>query len=319
MKQKIILFIIMILLLDKVFHAYITKIINIKHQLIFNWYNYPLINLIHLMIIQKINYTKDKKNLLKLYLINYQNKFKKLLSNESFNKMSKNINNYISNICNLHYSKLSSIYCYSMLDITSLDNIENSCKYIMINNIEGDFVECGVWRGGTAILIKSYLNKINNKNRKVYLLDSFEGMEDIANDKNTFELDYLCSNLLNDCAKYFGKPIIETNTKEVINNLKRFNCYDNNTILLKGWFNEKFPFDKINKISLLRLDCDYYYPTKICLEKLYDKVSVGGIIILDEYYLDFMGERYAVDEFRKNNNITSKIIKVNNNVAFWIK
>ena len=133
------------------------------------------------------------------------------------------------------------------------------------------------------------------------------------------KLDELCSYILNEAEKYFNKKLIETNYDEVIENLKHFDCYDENMILMKGWFNDQFPFDKINTISLLRLDCDYYYPTKICLEKLYNKISKGGFIILDEYYLEFMGEKNAVDEFRTKNNITSKIISVDGNIGYWIK
>jgi O-methyltransferase/8-demethyl-8-(2,3-dimethoxy-alpha-L-rhamnosyl)tetracenomycin-C 4'-O-methyltransferase len=316
--------ILLILIIDFFIHDNLFKNIgDIKHKLTFNLINYPIISLIMLLIIILFNKNKDYHHFKKLFHEKYFNKYKKLMNEDGYNKMVTYINNYIQNICYLHYTKLvPNVYVYSMLSLEGLENIENSTKAILNNNINGDFVECGVWRGGTGIIIKKLLQKYNNSNKQIFLLDSYEGMENLEKSNSleeTDKLDELCSNILNDAEKYFGKKLIETNYDEVKNNLKHFGCYDDKIILLKGWFNNEFPFDNINTISLLRLDCDYYYPTKICLEKLYNKISKGGFIILDEYYLEFMGEKNAVDEFRSKNNITSKLIPVDNNIAYWIK
>lgn len=313
-----------ILIIDLFIHNNIIKNFgNIKHRLGFNLINYPIISSFLLLIIIILNLNKDMSYFKKLFKKKYLDKFKNLMNQDGYNKMIKYIDKYMRNICYLHYTKqIPNIYIYSMLSIEGLANIENSTKQILQNNIPGDFVECGVWRGGTGIIIKKILQQFNDKKRKIFLLDSYEGMENLEKSNTLTEndkLDELCSYILNDAEKYFNRKLIETDYDEVIKNLKHFDCYDKNTILLKGWFNDKFPFDTIERISFLRLDCDYYYPTKVCLEKLYNKISKGGIIILDEYYLEFMGEKNAVDEFRTKNNITSKIIPVDNNIGYWIK
>jgi hypothetical protein len=315
---------IIVLIIDFFLHDSLFKNIgDIKHRLTFNFINYPVISLVMLLIIIVLNKDKDINHFKKLFSKKYFNKYKSLMSEEGYNRMIKYINNYVEDICYLHYTKLvPNVYIYSMLSLEGLQNIETCTKIILKNNIVGDFVECGVWRGGTGIIIKKLLQKYHNNDKKIYLLDSYEGMENLENSSTVTEkdkLDELCSYILNDAEKYFGRKLIETNYDEVKNNLIHFNCFDKNVILLKGWFNDQFPFDNVKTISLLRLDCDYYYPTKICLEKLYNKVSKGGFIILDEYYLEFMGEKNAVDEFRSKNNITSKIIPVNNNIAYWVK
>jgi hypothetical protein len=325
MKYNIIIILVVVgLILDFIFHSQIIKNFgDIKYRLTFNAINYSIISIFMFIIIIIFNQKKDYDYLKNLFEKKYFEKFKLLMNDNSYNNMIRYLDNYIRSICYVHYSKLiPNIYIYSMLDLKALQNIEDYTKYILDNNIAGDFVECGVWRGGTGILIKNILQKYNNNDRKVFLLDSYEGMENLEKSNNLTEkdkLDEICSNILNDIEKYYGRKLIETDYDEVINNLKHFNCYDENVILLKGWFNEKFPFDNVQSISLLRLDCDYHYPTTMCLEKLYEKVTKGGVIILDEYYLDFMGEKKAVDEFRSKYGITSEIINVNNAVAYWIK
>lgn len=296
---------------------------DIKQKLIFNISNHSIISLLHFLFIFLMNYSKDHSYIMNTYHSSFRNQYKELLPHDSFQVLDKRIHNFIKIMCFLHYSKQTSIYVYSMLDTVRLENIENAVYHVIDKNIPGDFVECGVWRGGTGILIKDMLNRMHILDRHVYLLDSFEGMENLDQSSSISDVhhptDKICSDILNFVDQYFGLMLIQTSVGEVESNLKHFNCLDDRVHLIKGWFSDEFPFHKIDQISVLRMDCDYYYPTMICLKHLYPKISVGGVIILDEYYLDFMGERYAVDEFRKENNITSKIIRVDRNVAYWIK
>ena len=77
--------------------------------------------------------------------------------------------------------------------------------------------------------------------------------------------------------------------------------------------------DKNEKFSIIRCDVDLYKPTKSILKYLYNRLSIGGFIIFDEYYFDWCGEKYAVDIFRKEYNIDEKIIKVGQRIGFWQK
>ena len=69
---------------------------------------------------------------------------------------------------------------------------------------------------------------------------------------------------------------------------------------------------------MLRLDGDWYESTKICLEKLYDKVVVGGVIIIDDYG-HWVGAKNATDEFRTTNNIVSPLLQTDYTEYYWIK
>jgi predicted O-methyltransferase YrrM len=96
----------------------------------------------------------------------------------------------------------------------------------------------------------------------------------------------------------------------------------NNVILVKGFFQDTLQIqeniDNIGEIAVLRLDGDWYDSTKICLEKLYDKVIDGGVIIIDDYG-HFIGAKRATDEFREKYNIRSPLIKTDYTEYYWIK
>ena len=72
------------------------------------------------------------------------------------------------------------------------------------------------------------------------------------------------------------------------------------------------------KISVLRLDTDWYESSKFELERLYDRVSFGGVIILDDYF-HWDGQRRAVDEYLEKHHIQRKVIKIDSKTGYFIK
>jgi hypothetical protein len=89
--------------------------------------------------------------------------------------------------------------------------------------------------------------------------------------------------------------------------------------LVEGWVQHTLPeyVDKIDKIAVLRLDMDIYYPTKIALEYLFDKVVEGGVVVIDDWALD--GCQTACKEFFKFKNIEPEIKDVNNSTVKYFK
>ena len=79
--------------------------------------------------------------------------------------------------------------------------------------------------------------------------------------------------------------------------------------IIKGWFEETFPTVKIEKISLLHIDADWYESVKLCLEWFYDNVQPGGFVVLDDYGT-WPGCKRAVDEFIIENGLKIKLVKV---------
>lgn len=186
-----------------------------------------------------------------------------------------------------------------------LCNIE-SIEKVVRAGIEGDIVECGVWKGGSVMSMLYALKELNEK-RNVWLYDTFEGMtepKDIDKDyKNESAESLLKASSFFKCYS----PI-----EEVSNNINKVG-YIGATNFVKGDIlnNKQFP----DKIALLRLDTDWYDSTKYELENFYPLVSKGGIVIVDDYGY-WKGSRLAVDEFIQGKDITLNVI---DDTGVWFK
>jgi len=198
----------------------------------------------------------------------------------------------------------------TLLPWTALEHLHFAIKDTVDRNIEGDFIETGVWKGGACILAKAIYNEISPE-RKVYLADSFEGLPKPNID--LFPQDAGDTHYLD--------PMLSVSETEVADNFNKFGLLDDKVIFVKGWFKDTMPNLDIDKISILRLDGDMYESTIQVLDALYDKLSIGGYCIIDDYH--HKGCASAVNDFRLRNNVTSPIIKVDNNpeseVHYWVK
>ncbi len=168
-------------------------------------------------------------------------------------------------------------------------------KYIIKNNIEGDLVECGVWKGGSSMLMAYILKDAGENNRKIYLYDTFEGMTkpgdmDGQEEKEQWEQGRVTDTLNNMCYS----PI-----EEVKANMERTGYPAEKIIMVKGKVEDTLPGTLPSKISLLRLDTDWYESTKHELQHLYPLLIKNGVLIVDDYGA-WQGARKAVDEYFKD-------------------
>lgn len=187
---------------------------------------------------------------------------------------------------------------YTMTSIPRIIELYNSLEYIRENNIDGDIIECGVWKGGNILGIIEYLN-YHNMNKKVWLFDTFNGMTepedcdiDIENNK--------AKDMMDVPIVFAFSPIDDV--KDVLSKSK----YNKDLIeYVIGDVSETLlNIDNIpEKISLLRLDTDWYKSTKDELIHLYPKLVDKGVLIVDDYG-HWSGSRQAVDEFFKYENIS---------------
>jgi hypothetical protein len=106
--------------------------------------------------------------------------------------------------------------------------------------------------------------------------------------------------------------------EDVQRNFRAFNLLDEQVKFLKGWFKDTLPSAPISKLAILRLDGDYYESTRDSLLNLYDKLSVGGYAIIDDYGEDSWTYcRKAVDEFRQQHSIVDPMIRVDSKCYYW--
>lgn len=178
----------------------------------------------------------------------------------------------------------------------------------LFKNTQGAIVECGTWRGGMVAGISDILDS----NREYYLFDSFEGLPEPKEIDGHSAIEYTINQ---DSDFYFNNcTASEEIAKEAMSISRAINYH-----IVKGWFNESLAkFDTSKKIAILRLDADWYDSTMDCLEKLYDFVTPGGVIIFDDYYT-WDGCSKAVHDFFSKRKCASRIRQFNDNIAYIIK
>src|ERR1700761_2792860 len=150
---------------------------------------------------------------------------------------------------------------YTMTTPERIASLCNAVNYLVENNIEGDFVECGVWRGGSTMAAIDTLIKAGDNNREIYLYDTFEGMSEPTELDKVFTgtgADELMSTSdKNDPTSVWCYSALE----EVQNNVGTLKYPTAKVHYIKGMVEETIPANIPSKIALLRLDTDWYEST----------------------------------------------------------
>jgi O-methyltransferase len=206
--------------------------------------------------------------------------------------------------------------------IESSYSLYKAVEYIIKNNIPGDFVECGVWRGGSVMLIALALAHFGDTKRKIFLYDTFTGMTkpdekdvdwDGLNLQKKWEEDSAQTKSNSTMMWGYGGSI-----EEVRKNVYSSNYPKDNFIFIKGPVENTIPDTVPEKIALLRLDTDWYASTYHELVHLYPILSVGGILIIDDYGW-CRGSRQATDKYIKENKLNLFLSRIDESVRLAIK
>jgi O-methyltransferase len=195
----------------------------------------------------------------------------------------------------------------TMVGMLRLDNVEDCVNRVLDDNIPGDFIECGIWRGGVGMLMRALLLDRGVVDRTVFLADSFQGLPEP--DEEKFPLDK------GDTHHKFRE--LAVSLEEVQSRFKRYGLLDAQVQFLKGWFRDTLPSAPIEKLAILRLDGDMYGSTVEIFHSLYHKLSPGGFCIVDDYSLPAC--KQAVLDFRREKGITEEIIPIDFTGVFWRK
>lgn len=153
----------------------------------------------------------------------------------------------------------------------------------MTENIVGDVVDCGVWRGGSTILFKAAIDELG-LNKKVWCCDTFNGFP-----KEDAERENVAS------PNFLIVPV-----EEVKYNFRKHGVSIQNVEFLKGKVQNTLA-SITGPVSILRVDVDMYHPTKHCFDAIVPIMSPGGIIIVDDYGCNLYECKRAVDNFMKDN------------------
>ncbi len=199
---------------------------------------------------------------------------------------------------------------FTIVGLMRLRNIAQLLLAVMSNSIEGDYVEAGVWRGGTGIFAKGIIDEMAEMDtskapRSVHLFDAF--------DLGVQHYDGWLKNTFNKV-----KP------QQVRSWFRMFGMGYEGVHLYKGYFKDTVPafYHKRKgtsfKIAVLRLDANFIDAYQDCLYYFYEFVPVGGYVIFDDYYLaDDM--QIAWLEFKTDFEITEEIVSIDGVAAYFKK
>jgi len=150
---------------------------------------------------------------------------------------------------------------------------------------------------------------MHKSDRDLWLFDSFEGLPEPT------KHDVLITGKMSKAGAALGD---ESLVREVC--LSKAKLPPAKVHIVKGWFEDSMPktLSQIDTIAILHLDCDLYESVTYCLEKLYDKVTEGGIVVVDDYGY-FKGCKKAVDEFLQKKNIPTYIVKTKECAVYFRK
>ena len=201
---------------------------------------------------------------------------------------------------------------YTLTSMERCYSLYKAIQYITKGDILGDIVECGVWRGGSAMLAALTLIKSQQTHRKIYLYDTYEGMPE-PTDKD-IDIHGVPYRLLWKKEKEF----LSVSLDEVKKNIFSTGYPKENIIFVKGMVQDTIPNTVPKQIALLRLDTDLYESTYHELFHLYPKTTSQGVIIIDDYG-HFQGSQEATEKYLSQNPQKVLLHRIDYSCRIWIK
>lgn len=198
---------------------------------------------------------------------------------------------------------------HTMIGDRRMANLRECVETVLADDVPGDLMETGVWRGGAVIFMRGILKAYGITDRRVWVADSFSGLP--APDVRAYPADAgIPFDAMTD--------VLGVSLEQVKENFRRYDLLDDQVVFLQGLFRDTLPTAPIQELAVLRLDGDMYESTINSLDHLYDNVSEGGFIIVDDYRL-VPACRQAVTDYRARYAITTPIRAIDACGSFWRK
>jgi len=188
---------------------------------------------------------------------------------------------------------------FTMVGSKRLHNVRHLMETAIESKVSGDFVETGVWRGGASIMARAVLAAYGVTDRLVVACDSFEGLP--LPDAGSFPADA--------DSDFHTYADLAVSLEAVKANFEKFDLMDDQVFFVKGWFRDSMKNVPSKQIAVLRLDGDMYESTIYPLNHLYDRISSGGWVIVDDYHV-VPAAKEAVHDFLNARNLTVEIREI---------
>ncbi len=195
---------------------------------------------------------------------------------------------------------------HTMIGSKRMNNLQACVESVLKNDVPGDLIEAGVWRGGASIFMRGILRAYGVKDRRVWVADSFEGSPPPNPDKYPSDTG----------DPHHGFKLLAISLEEVKSNFSKYGLLDEQVRFLKGWFKDTLPTAPFKELAVARLDGDMYESTMDGLKHLYPHLSRGGYLIVDDYGA-VPACRQAVEDYRRDQGIAEAIQSIDGLGVFW--
>lgn len=208
---------------------------------------------------------------------------------------------------------------YTMTSIERMYALYSAMNYVLDSGIPGDFVECGTWRGGSAMMAALIMKQRGITDRKLFLYDTFEGMPMPGAEDVSLLGDRALDTFLQQRTGEDSSAWCHASLEDVQQNLRSTGIADGQVVLVKGKVEESIPGTiPPGPIALLRLDTDWYESTRHEMIHLYPALSTGGVLLIDDFG-HWEGAKKAIVEYFRDHGIHMLLNRVDYSARMGIK
>ena len=218
-------------------------------------------------------------------------------------KEKTDLHNHLKDLDEDDWEIIRFIKPYTRTSPERIAALKEAVEYIVANQIVGDIVECGVWRGGNVMAVAKMLAEAGETDRSMFLYDTYEGMSDPSDKDVAAQSGETAEALLQNEDKYEDRSVwCYASLEDVKENMNKTDYPMERFKFIQGKVEDTIPQHIPEKISLLRLDTDWYESTKHELIHLFPRLVIGGVLIIDDYG-HWEGAKLATDEYIKENDV----------------
>jgi O-methyltransferase len=198
---------------------------------------------------------------------------------------------------------IRSVQPFTMTSPERIHGLISAVRYLLANNIPGDFVECGVWKGGSMMAMAKTLLASGCRDRQLHLFDTFAGMTAPTEKDGSKFLESTVQETYTETRNADGtSQWCYSSLEETRRNMLSVGYPEDKIHFIKGPVESTLPAGAPEKIALLRLDTDFYESSKHEMVHLFPRLTRGGVLLLDDYG-HWDGQRLAVDEYLREQKI----------------
>lgn len=198
---------------------------------------------------------------------------------------------------------------HTMVGLRRLENLERCAARVFAGDVPGDFLEAGVCQGGASIFLRALQVAYGEPERRTWVADSFQGLPAPTHPADVkLGIDF----------SEPRQPWLAASLRAVQDNFRTYDLLSDAVRFVPGWFSDTLPALPVERLAILRLDADLYESTRDVLQALYDRVSPGGYVVVDDYWA-FEPCRTAVDEFLADRSEAVELRRIDWSGVFWRK